>query len=247
MLSLFDANGFVSFVAMLYFITSVLVCVFADITGASNFWDNVFPCWMLTGVPIAILASLAAFAHFVFGMVGAILVAITMLAIIVPFEIITAGKHIELAKHNGQSSTVANCIFMASAPIASTAWATWIAIGLDQPSVYGDIVMTITTVAFIVCLIGAIVALLANYSDGEPNTTIRQLSEMRDVGYIVHAIFIGIGLYYGASNIFALIQHAQSGNIAMLDVLFISLPLLSLGMYIVRVAIGASMRRQARD
>ena len=244
MLSLFDADGFVSFVATLYFIASVLVCVFAGITGASNFWDNMFPCWMLTGVPIVILASLVAFAHFVFGMAGAILAAITMLVIIVLFEIITAGKHIELAKHNGQQSTVANRIFMVSAPIASTAWAAWIAIGLDQPFVYGGIVMAIMTITFMACLLGTIVALLANYSAGEPNTTIRQLSGARDISYIVHAVFIGIGLYYGASNIFVLIQHAQSGNITMLDVLSIALPLLSLGLYIIRVAIGTSMRHQ---
>ena len=247
MLSLFDAEGFVSFVTVLCFIALILVYVFAGATGVKNFWDNTFPCWMITGVSIVVFVSLAALAHFMFGMAGAILAAITMLTITVLFEIITARRHIELAKRNDQPSTVANCIFMASGPIASAAWATWVAIGLDQSSVYSNIVMTIMAVVSISCLMGTIVALLASYSDSEPDTTIRQLSGVRDVSYIVHAVFIGVGLYYGASNVFTVIQHAQSDNIATPDVLLIALPLLSLGLYVIRSAIGTHIRRQAHN
>lgn len=247
MLSLFDAEGFVSFVTVLCFIALILVYVFAGTTGVKNFWDNTFPCWMITGVSIVVFVSLAALAHFMFGMAGAILAAITMLTITVLFEVITAGRYIELAKRNDRPSTVANCVFMASAPIASAAWATWVAIGLDQSSVYSNIVMTIMAVVSISCLMGTIVALLASYSDSEPDTTIRQLSGVRDVSYIVHAVFIGVGLYYGASNVFTIIQHAKSGNIATPDVLLIALPLLSLGLYVIRSAIGTHIRRQTHN
>ena len=44
MLSLFDAEGFVSFVTVLCFIALILVYVFAGTTGVKNFWDNTFPC-----------------------------------------------------------------------------------------------------------------------------------------------------------------------------------------------------------
>lgn len=180
---------------------------------------------VIVGTPLITLA------HFVFGVAGSILAAIAALAPLIMLETYVATPVAGLAHNNDNLKSY--IVMMVAAPIASIAWAIWIVLSLEQPVIYnlysddpGTMATALVACVCIAFFVGTVAGILTELAGDLPYCSC-----------IAHAIFIGIGLCYGAASIFVVIQHVEMGNATISDFALIALPLFSLALYTIRAVI----------